>query len=83
VHWRHYQSSVRWRPWKHRRAFGSVVGSMLALGYTNQKIGKKLYISVRTVGTHRAHIMLECSSKAAPSLVIFALANGVIGPSAD
>jgi DNA-binding NarL/FixJ family response regulator len=30
---------------------------LLALGHTNQEIGRKLYISVRTVDTHRAHIM--------------------------
>src|SRR5439155_9931451 len=30
---------------------------LLALGYTNQEIGKKLFISVRTVDTHRAHVM--------------------------
>jgi two-component system response regulator NreC len=55
---------------------------LLALGYTNQEIGQKLFISVRTVDTHRAHIMrkLELGSRA--ELVMFALANGVIGPNA-
>jgi len=52
---------------------------LLALGHTNQEIGKKLYISVRTVDTHRAHIMLKLGLESRAELVMFALANGVIG----
>ena len=55
---------------------------LLALGYTNQEIGKKLYISVRTVDTHRAHIMHKLELETRAELVMFALANGVIGPDA-
>jgi DNA-binding NarL/FixJ family response regulator len=54
---------------------------LLALGYTNQEIGKKLYISVRTVDTHRAHIMRKLSLETRAELVLFSLANGLIGPS--
>jgi DNA-binding NarL/FixJ family response regulator len=54
---------------------------LLALGYTNQEIGRKLYISVRTVDTHRAHIMRKLSLETRAELVLFALANGLIGPS--
>jgi DNA-binding NarL/FixJ family response regulator len=53
---------------------------LLALGYTNQEIGKKLFISVRTVDTHRAHIMQKLDLETRAELVMFALANGVIGP---
>ena len=53
---------------------------LLALGYTNQEIGKKLFISVRTVDTHRAHIMRKLDLESRAELVMFALANGVIGP---
>jgi DNA-binding NarL/FixJ family response regulator len=56
---------------------------LLALGYTNQEIGKKLFISVRTVDTHRAHIMRKLQLETRAELVMFALANGVIGPNAD
>ena len=56
---------------------------LLALGYTNQEIAKKLFISVRTVDTHRAHIMLKLDLETRAELVMFALANGVIGPSAN
>jgi DNA-binding NarL/FixJ family response regulator len=55
---------------------------LLALGHTNQAIGKKLFISVRTVDTHRAHIMRKLQLATRAELVMFALANGVIGPNA-
>ena len=53
---------------------------LLALGYTNQEIGKKLFVSVRTVDTHRAHIMQKLRLETRAELVLFALANGLIGP---
>jgi DNA-binding NarL/FixJ family response regulator len=53
---------------------------LLALGHTNQEIGARLFISVRTVDTHRAHIMLKLNLATRAELVMFALANGVIGP---
>jgi len=56
---------------------------LLALGYTNQEIAGKLFISVRTVDTHRAHIMRKLQLETRAELVMFALANGVIGPNAD
>jgi len=55
---------------------------LLALGYTNQEIGEKLFISVRTVDTHRAHIMRKVQLQTRSELAMFALANGVIGPDA-
>jgi DNA-binding NarL/FixJ family response regulator len=53
---------------------------LLALGYTNHEIAKMLYISVRTVDTHRAHIMRKLQLNSRAELVMFALANGLIGP---
>jgi DNA-binding NarL/FixJ family response regulator len=55
---------------------------LLALGYANQEIAKKLFISVRTVDTHRANIMRKLRLETRAELVMFALANGMIGPSA-
>jgi DNA-binding NarL/FixJ family response regulator len=55
---------------------------LLALGYTNQEIAKQLFISARTVDTHRAHIMRKLQLDTRAELVMFALANGVIGPDA-
>jgi DNA-binding NarL/FixJ family response regulator len=53
---------------------------LLALGYTNREIARRLSISVRTVDCHRAHIMLKLALETRAELVMFALANGVIGP---
>jgi DNA-binding NarL/FixJ family response regulator len=58
------------------------IAHLLALGYTNQEIGRKLFISVRTVDTHRAHIMRKLDLDTKAELVMLALAEGVIGPSA-
>jgi DNA-binding NarL/FixJ family response regulator len=52
---------------------------LLALGYTNQEIAARLFISVRTVDTHRAHIMLKLALESRAELVMFSLAHGVIG----
>jgi DNA-binding NarL/FixJ family response regulator len=52
---------------------------LLALGHTNQEIGHKLFISVRTVDTHRAHIMRKLQLTTRAELVLFSLANGLIG----
>jgi DNA-binding NarL/FixJ family response regulator len=55
--------------------------NLLALGYTNQEIGKRLFISARTVDTHRAHIMRKLRLGTRAELVLFALSCGLIGPS--
>jgi DNA-binding NarL/FixJ family response regulator len=51
---------------------------LLALGYTNQEIASKLFLSVRTVDTHRAHIMRKLELATRAELVLYALANGLI-----
>jgi len=54
--------------------------SLLALGYTNQQIAAMLFVSPRTVDTHRAHIMRKLKLETRAELVLYALANGLIGP---
>jgi DNA-binding NarL/FixJ family response regulator len=54
---------------------------LLALGHTNQEIATKLYSSSRTGDTHRAQIMRKLRLQTRAELVLFALANGVIGGS--
>ena len=52
---------------------------LLALGHTNHEVGEKLFVSARTVDSHRAHIMRKLGLQTRADLVHFALVNGVIG----
>ncbi len=51
---------------------------LLALGHTNSEIAKQLYISQRTVETHRAHLQSKLGLSGRPELVRYALEHGVI-----
>jgi two-component system response regulator NreC len=52
---------------------------LVALGYTNAQISQRLYLSVRTVESHRAHILTKLRAHGRHELVEFALAHGLIG----
>jgi two-component system, NarL family, response regulator NreC len=51
---------------------------LLALGFTNQEIAKKLFISVRTAETHRAHVMQKLRLGSRAELVRYAIAHGLL-----
>jgi two-component system, NarL family, response regulator NreC len=51
---------------------------LLALGHTNQEIATRLFISVRTAETHRAHIMRKLGLSTRAELVRHALAQGLL-----
>ena len=51
---------------------------LLALGHTNQEIAKMLYLSVRTVETHRAHIMQKLRLSTRAELVRYAIDQGLL-----
>jgi two-component system response regulator NreC len=51
---------------------------LIALGHTNAEIAEKLFISVRTVETHRAHIQQKLGVSSRAELVHSALARGLI-----
>ena len=55
------------------------IARLLALGHTNQEIANQLYLSVRTVETHRAHIMTKLRLDSRAELVQWALDSGLIG----
>ncbi len=52
---------------------------LIALGHTNTEIGEQLYISVRTVETHRSHIQRKLMLSSRAELVRYALDHKLIG----
>jgi two-component system, NarL family, response regulator NreC len=51
---------------------------LIALGHTNAEIGKQLYLSVRTVESHRAHIQQKIRRTTRAELVRYALDHELI-----
>jgi two-component system, NarL family, response regulator NreC len=51
---------------------------MIALGYTNVQISRELFLSVRTVETHRAHIQQKLGLSDRAELVRYALDHGLV-----
>jgi len=47
-------------------------------GYSNQKIADQLFISIRTVETHKNHIMQKLNLKSTVDMVKFAIKNNII-----
>ena len=51
---------------------------LIALGHTNSEIASQLYLSVRTVESHRAHIQQKVRRSSRAELVRYALDHGLI-----
>jgi two-component system response regulator NreC len=51
---------------------------LIALGYTNSEIAKQLFISARTVESHRANLQIKLGLTGRPELVRYALERGLI-----
>jgi two-component system response regulator NreC len=51
---------------------------LIALGFTNPEIASQLYLSVRTVETHRAHIQQKTGRSSRAELVRYALVHELI-----
>jgi len=54
--------------------------TLVAEGASNEEIGRRLYISVKTVQTHRAHIMEKLELHDRTQLVRYAIRKGLIEP---
>ena len=51
---------------------------LIALGHTSSEIGQQLYLSTRTVETHRAHIQQKIRRTTRAELVRYALERGLV-----
>ncbi len=51
---------------------------MIALGHTNAEIAAQLYLSIRTVESHRAHIQQKLRRSSRADLVRYALDHGLV-----
>lgn len=56
---------------------------MIALGHTNVEIARRLYISVRTVESHRAHIHQKLRLDTRAELVRYAIDHRLVPPTSD
>lgn len=54
---------------------------LIALGHTNAEIGEQLFLSVRTVESHRAHIQQKLRLSSRAELVRYALEHGMLSES--
>jgi two-component system response regulator NreC len=53
---------------------------LIALGHTNAEIATRLFLSVRTVETHRSHIQQKLGRSSRAELVRYALERDLVGP---
>jgi two-component system response regulator NreC len=51
---------------------------LIALGHTNTEIAQQLFLSTRTVETHRAHIQQKLRRSSRAELVRYALEHGLV-----
>jgi two-component system response regulator NreC len=51
---------------------------LIALGHTNAEIAERLFLSVRTVETHRAHIQQKLGLSTRAELVAYVIGHGLI-----
>jgi len=53
--------------------------TLIAKGFSNKEIAEQLYISVKTVETHRGNLMGKLEMRTRPELVNLALKKGLLG----
>ncbi len=51
---------------------------LIAEGYTNQRIADELFISVKTVEAHKAHIMAKLHARTRTDIIRYALRKGIV-----
>jgi DNA-binding NarL/FixJ family response regulator len=50
----------------------------ICLGLTNDEISQKLFISPKTVKSHRSNLLEKTASKNTPGLILFAIKNKIV-----
>ena len=53
---------------------------LVALGHTNAEISEQLYLSIRTIESHRAHIARKAGCSTRAELVAYAREHGLLDP---
>jgi two-component system response regulator NreC len=53
---------------------------LLAQGYTNQEVGTRMHLSVKTIETHRARLLDKLGLRSRAELTRYALEMGLLGP---
>lgn len=53
------------------------IAQLLAEGYTSKEIAKRLHLSVKTVGTHREHLMAKLNLSSLAALTKYAIREGL------
>jgi two-component system response regulator NreC len=56
---------------------------LIALGHTNAEIAEQLYLSIRTVEAHRAHVQQKLGLSTRSQLVGYALDRGLLKTGGD
>jgi two-component system, NarL family, response regulator NreC len=56
---------------------------LLAAGYTNQEIAARLFVSVKTVETYRARVMVKLDAKSRAEIVRYAMNAGLLDGELD
>jgi two-component system, NarL family, response regulator NreC len=53
---------------------------LIGLGHTNAEVARRLYLSVRTIESHRAHLQSKLGRSTRAELVAYALERGLLDP---
>lgn len=56
---------------------------LLASGFTNQEIADKLFVSVKTVESYRARVMVKLNAKSRAELVRYAISAGLLNSESE
>jgi len=59
------------------------IAQLLAEGHSNKRVAAELGVSVRTIETHRRHIMQKLRIRSVVELVLYAIERGIVPGARD